>query len=75
MDKLKKINAGVGKRIKQVRTQNGLSQEAFGARIGVGQTYIGMLEKGQRKPSQGLVIAISAVFGVDGNWLRAGRNR
>lgn len=70
---MKKIGVGIGKRIKKVRSDRGLSQEAFGAQIGVSQRYVGMMEKGQRKPSQGLVIAISAVFGVDADWLRTGR--
>lgn len=70
---MKKINKGVGKRIKETRDDWCASQEEFGRRIGVCQRYVGMLEKGQRKPSQGLVIAISAVFKVEADWLRTGR--
>ena len=75
MGKLKKINAGVGKRIRRVRMRIGLSQEAFGAKIGVSQTYIGLLQRGLRTPSQALVEFISKVFGVSADWLRTGRNR
>jgi len=75
MKKLKIITNGVSKRVKEVRAGTGLTQAVFGAKIGVSVGYMGMLENGRRKPSQGLIIAISSRFGVDENWLRTGRRR
>lgn len=75
MGKINKINDGVGRRILGLRIGKNLSQEAFGAKIGVSQGMIAMLERGQRKPSEGLIIAISVKFGVKANWLRTGRNK
>jgi len=72
---MQEINNGIGGRIQGIRTRKKLSQAAFGARIGVSGRYIRMLEKGQRKPSQALVIAISVKFGVKVAWLRVGRNK
>jgi len=75
LQKSKKINDGVGRRILGLRISKNLTQEAFGAKIGVSQGMIAMLEKGQRKPSEGLIITISVKFGVKAAWLRTGRNR
>lgn len=73
MAKYKKITAGVGKRIKEVRQELGMSQQAFADRIGLAQMYVSMLERGARKPSQVAIIAIAAKFDLDENWLRTGR--
>jgi transcriptional regulator with XRE-family HTH domain len=70
---VKKINEGVGKRIKAIRTERGMSQQAFGAIIGVSQRYVGMMEQGLRRPSKGLIIAICARFKKDEGWLCSGR--
>ncbi len=75
MVKLKKINNGVGGRIARVRAKNGLSRADFGAVLGVSGQYIWMLERGARKPSQALIIAISVKFRVGEDWLRNGRAR
>ena len=77
---MKKIGKLVGKRIKRVRTDRGLSQTDFGDKIGVTFQYVYCLENSIRRPSQSLVIAIGAVFGEDkeageilSDWLRTGR--
>ena len=75
MNKLKVITNGVSKRLKEVRSGAGLTQAVFGAKIGISVGYMGMLENGRRKPSQGLIIAISSRFGIDENWLRTGRRK
>jgi len=74
MQGLKKIIQGVGARILKLRIQRGLTQTEFGERIGVSQRYIAMLEKGDRLPSQALLIAMAAKFGFSENYLRTGRN-
>ena len=61
--------------IARIRARKRLSRADFGAVLGVSGQYIWMLERGDRKPSQALVIAISAKFGVGEDWLRSGRAR
>ena len=70
---MKKINKGVGARIKSIRVNKGLTQAAFGEVVGVSQRYIGMMEQGVRVPSKGLVIAICARFNKNEGWLCSGR--
>ena len=38
----------LGERIKQLRTQQGLSQETLAAKCKLHRTYIGMVERGER---------------------------
>ncbi len=71
---MKKISRGIGKRIAKVRKDKGLTQAAFGDIILTSQRYVGMLEKGQRRPSQWLVEYMAREFGVEADWLRCGRS-
>lgn len=56
-----------GKRVKELRTQNKLTQEQFAQKTGLHKNYIGMVERGERNPSliniqviaKGLEISIS----------------
>lgn len=70
---MKKINSGIGKRIKGIRIKQGLTQDRFGGMIGVSQRYVGMMESGKRKPSQWLLEYMAKVFNVSANWFRTGR--
>ncbi len=40
-----------GKRIKELRLENGLTQEQFALQCGLHKNYIGMIERGERNPS------------------------
>lgn len=42
------LQRSVGKRLRQIRLELGLSQEAFAQRIGVHRTYMGAIERGER---------------------------
>jgi len=75
MKVLPKIAAGVAKRILKLRIARGLNQTEFGARVGVSQGYIAMLEKGDRKPSQALLIAMAVKFSFNENYMRTGRHK
>ena len=59
-------------RIKEVRKENGLTQEAFGERIGLKQNSIALIEMGKRAPSNPTVKAICREFHISQNWLEDG---
>lgn len=59
-----------GRRVREERLQNGLSQEELASRAGVHRTYIGMIERGEKnitlvnieKIADALAIEISELF-------------
>ncbi|MDO4356639.1 MAG: helix-turn-helix transcriptional regulator [Clostridia bacterium] len=63
----------LGKRIRSIRSQMGLSQEEVAFRCGMQPSHIGFLERGQRNPSLetlerlalGLGISLSELFDYD----------
>lgn len=63
---------GIGKRIKELREKEGISQDAFGKKLYITQQYVGALESEKRKPGAALVFMISKKFGVSEGWLRGG---
>lgn len=42
------INVSLGKRIRQLRKEQGFSQEAFAEIAGIHRTYIGAIERGEK---------------------------
>lgn len=62
----------ISSRILKIRKENDLTQAEFGAKIGVSQNFIWMVEKGQRTPSDRTISDICREFGVDEVWLRTG---
>ena len=59
-------------RIKQIRTEAGLSQRAFGARIGISGPSVTKLESGENNPSPQTIQLICHQFGVRKDWLLYG---
>lgn len=60
-----------GERVRSVRRQRGLSQEALGARAGLHRTYIGHIERGEVNPSLRNVLLVSRALEIDpGDLLR-----
>jgi len=59
-------------RIKAIRTDTKLSQEAFGARIGISGASVSKLESGENNPSQQTIKLICREFNVDYAWLTDG---
>ena len=51
-------------RVKEIREQHGMSQEALAAKVGVTRQTIISLEKGSYVPSLLLAISIAEVFGL-----------
>lgn len=64
------ITAKVGSRIRELRTQAGLTQEKFAQKIGMDRTYFASVELGKRnisivnleKIAHGLDISLSELF-------------
>lgn len=61
-----------GDRLKEMRTQKGLSQEALAKKIGCHQTLIGQIEKNKNEGSR-YMIRIADVLGVRAEWLETGK--
>lgn len=59
-------------RIKLVRKKKGLSQEAFGAALGVTKSTISLLEAHKREPSERILRDICREFNINKDWLRIG---
>ena len=64
------ITADLGKRIRELRQQTGLSQEKFALKIGMDRTYFASVEAGKRniaivnikKIADGLEVSLSELF-------------
>ena len=59
-------------RIKQIRSESGLSMRAFAERIGISSGAVAHLEDGKNNPSERTVRAICSEFGVRRQWLEDG---
>ncbi len=57
----------VGKAIRLVRTTRGITQKALASKAECSPNYLSLIERGERKPSLGLVEAISSALGVPPN--------
>jgi transcriptional regulator with XRE-family HTH domain len=55
---------GLGRAIKQLRTERGLSQEALGLRAEIHPTWISHIESGRNNPAWGSVRRIAAALEV-----------
>jgi len=62
----------IGDRVRQVRQEAGLTQEAFAERLGVARGYISTVENNRQEPSDLFIKALSSIFGVQEEWLRTG---
>jgi transcriptional regulator with XRE-family HTH domain len=54
-----------GKRVRQLRTAKGVSQEAFAHEIQIDRSYFGSIERGLRNVSLDHICLIAAGLGVD----------
>ncbi|MDJ1498824.1 helix-turn-helix transcriptional regulator [Cytophagaceae bacterium DM2B3-1] len=63
----------IGERIRYVRTEiTGLPQREFVQRMGLGQSNISQLEKGQSLPSCFFLYTMHITYQVNLNWLMTG---
>jgi transcriptional regulator with XRE-family HTH domain len=58
------IRKKLGKRIKELRQERGLSQEAFAHSAGLDRTYIPSIEKGERNISLEVIEKIAKALGL-----------
>jgi transcriptional regulator with XRE-family HTH domain len=54
----------LGKRIKTLREERGLSQEKFAEKCGFDRTYISLLERGKRNPSYINLLKVAEGFEI-----------
>ena len=59
-------------RIKMIRDNAELTQDAFGKRIGSARNTIANYENGNRTPSNAVITSICKEFGICEKWLRTG---
>lgn len=59
-------------RLKQIRKNAGLTQEAFGEKLGMTRGYIAQIEMGMKSPSDRMLRDICRQFRVNEDWLRTG---
>ncbi len=64
----------IGKRIKEIRTENGLSQEKLGALLSVSQDTVSLWEKGKSVPTAEFLIAIAQQFDVSVDYILCLKN-
>ena len=65
-------NDSPGLRIKKIRTELGLSQAAFGERLGFSGRYVGKIEEGKAPASHRFMEAIAREFIVAFDWIETG---
>lgn len=59
-------------RIKKIRENEDLTQDAFGKKIGSARNTIANYEMGNRTPSNAVITSICREFNVNETWLRTG---
>ena len=67
-----KGDENLNNRIKFIRDDNHLTQDAFGKKIGSARNTIANYEIGKRTPSNAVITSICREFNVNEKWLRTG---
>lgn len=62
----------IGKRIRSVRQERGLSQQDLGKKIGIKASAVSMIESEKRNVSDQVILAICREYGINEEWLRTG---
>ncbi len=58
------VAAAFGKVLKEIRLRKRLTQEDLALRAGLDRTYPSLLERGQRQPTLGVVLAVAQVLEI-----------
>ena len=64
-----RLNVMIGEKIRELRTQKGLSQEELGKKMDVHYTHIGRYERNQSTPSVEALKKLAQIFGVSTDYL------
>jgi transcriptional regulator with XRE-family HTH domain len=64
----------IGHRIRELRGF-GMTQAEFARRIGVAQSYLSALERGEKEPGPAVLLAIRREFRKSVDWLLTGEER
>ena len=65
---------GIGRRIRELRGFD-MTQVEFAARIGVAQSYLSSIERGEKEPGAAVLLAISREFDKSVDWLLTGEEK
>jgi transcriptional regulator with XRE-family HTH domain len=65
----------VNQRIKQIRSELGISQREFSKQVFISQTTLGEIETGVRKVNNRIIELISSRFNVSRDFLRDGKGK
>lgn len=63
----------MNERIKQIRNENGLTQQEFADRLGIKRGTIANYELGRNEPIDAVITLICREFSVNEVWLRTGK--
>lgn len=63
-DSSKLLLAALGQRIRELRTKQGYSQEAFADKCGVHRTFMGTIERGESNLSFHNIVKVSITLGM-----------
>ena len=63
----------IQERVKQIRKESGLSQEAFAASIGVTRANLSQIELGNQMPTLEIISSIVRIYGKSYSWLIDGK--
>lgn len=66
-------NVHLGRRIKEVRQTNGLTQNDFADSLGIVQGFLSGVEQGKKNVSDTLLVALCLLYGINKDWLKAGK--
>lgn len=61
---LDKVLLALGQAVNEARREKGLTQEELAQTVGLHETYISLIERGQRNPTWGTVRRISHALGL-----------
>lgn len=65
----------IGERVKKIRTDNNLTLEKFGSRLGVSKVAISKIEHNENALSEQMCRSICREFSVNEQWLRTGEGK
>ena len=63
------MNYEIGKRVRKIRLQKGISQEQFGELIGIKKAAVSKIENGDNSLSRSNLISICNQFNINEEWL------